>query len=35
MYEGALPVTRAESFQVPAVFPDLGPEATKRFFEFF
>jgi hypothetical protein len=25
----------AEGFQVPALVADLGPEATKRFFEFF
>jgi site-specific recombinase XerD len=26
---------KAESFQVPAIIADVGPEATKRFFEFF
>jgi hypothetical protein len=35
MSEGALTVHRAESFQVPAIVADVGPEATKRFFEFF
>lgn len=27
--------SQAESFQVPAIIADVGPEATKRFFEFF
>jgi integrase/recombinase XerD len=35
MSEGALTLHRAESFQVPAIVVDVGPEATKRFFEFF
>jgi hypothetical protein len=26
---------KAESFQVPAIIADVGPEATKQFFEFF
>ncbi len=28
-------VAKAESFQVPAIVAEVGPEATKRFFEFF
>jgi site-specific recombinase XerD len=35
MSEVALTIKRAESFQVPAIIADVGPEATKRFFEFF
>ena len=35
MSEAALSLTRAESFQVPAIVAEVGPEATKRFFEFF
>ena len=35
MPERALTLARAESFQVPALIADVGPEATKRFFEFF
>src|SRR5215469_13733836 len=31
----ALTLARAESFHVPALVADVGPEATKRFFEFF
>ena len=33
--EGALTVAKSEAFQVPALIADVGPEATKRFFEFF
>jgi hypothetical protein len=32
--ERPLVLHRAESFQVPAIIADLGPEATKRFFDF-
>src|SRR5258708_4685365 len=35
MPDRALTLARAESFQVPALFADVGPEATNRFFEFF
>jgi hypothetical protein len=35
MSDRALTLARAESFQVPALVADVGPEATKRFFEFF
>src|ERR1700756_699675 len=35
MSERALVLQKAESFQVPAIIADVGPEATKRFFEFF
>ena len=35
MTETALGLVKAESFQVPAIIADVGPEATKRFFEFF
>jgi site-specific recombinase XerD len=35
MTEAALILRKAESFQVPALVADVGPEATKRFFEFF
>jgi site-specific recombinase XerD len=35
MSEAALTVARAESFQVPAIVAEVGPEATKKFFEFF
>src|ERR1700736_6738474 len=31
----ALTVARAGSFQVPAIAAEVGPEAAKRFFEFF
>jgi len=31
----ALTVAKAESFQVPAIVAEVGPEAAKRFFEFF
>src|SRR5580704_4032205 len=31
----SLVLQKAESFQVPAIIADVGPEATKRFFEFF
>ena len=36
-FSSNLPLTlaKAESFQVPALIADVGPEATKRFFEFF
>jgi hypothetical protein len=35
MTETALGLTKAGSFQVPALIADIGPEATKRYFEFF
>src|SRR6266481_2288230 len=35
MSDRALTLARAESLQVPALVADVGPEATKRFFEFF
>src|ERR1700756_2415924 len=35
MSEAALTVAKSESFQVPALIADIGPEATKRYFEFF
>ncbi len=35
MSEAALTVTKADSFQVPAIVAEVGPEAAKRFFEFF
>ena len=35
MSEAALTLTKAETFQVPAIVAEVGPEATKRFFEFF
>ena len=35
MTETALGLVKAESFQVPALIADIGPEATKRYFEFF
>ena len=35
MSEPALTLARADSFQVPALIADFGPEAAKRFFEFF
>ena len=35
MSESALTVAKAESFQVPAIVAEVGPEATKKFFEFF
>src|SRR5258706_7425577 len=35
MSEAALTVAKAESFQVPAIVAEVGPEATKKFFEFF
>jgi hypothetical protein len=35
MTENALGLVKAESFQVPAFIADIGPEATKRYFEFF
>jgi integrase/recombinase XerD len=35
MPERALVLHKAEPFQVPAIIADVGPEATKRFFEFF
>src|ERR1700730_18150462 len=34
MSDRALTLARADSFQVPAIVADVGPEATKRFFEF-
>src|SRR6516162_5827831 len=30
-----LAIRSSESFQVPVIVADVGPEATKRFFEFF
>src|SRR6202790_3674715 len=35
MTESALGVVKAESFQVPTLITNIGPEATKRYFEFF
>jgi site-specific recombinase XerD len=35
MSERALILQKAEPFQVPALISDVGPEATKRYFEFF
>ena len=35
MSERTLVLHKAESFQVPAIIAEVGPEATKRFFEFF
>jgi hypothetical protein len=35
MSERALVLHKAEPFQVPSIIADVGPEATKRFFEFF
>src|ERR1700722_5904281 len=35
MPERALVLHKAKPFQVPAIIADVGPEATKRFFEFF
>jgi len=35
MLEHALVLHKVESFQVPATIAAVGPEATKRFFEFF
>jgi hypothetical protein len=35
MTETALDLVKAGSFQVPALIADIGPEATKRYFEFF
>ena len=35
MSERALVLHKAEPFQVPAIIADVGPEAAKRFFEFF
>src|SRR5258707_525671 len=35
MTEIALSLAKAGSFQVPALIADVGPEAAKRFFEFF
>ena len=35
MSERKLVLHKAESFQVPAIIAEVGPEATKRFFEFF
>src|SRR5258708_17855070 len=34
MSEAALTVAKAESFEVPAIVAEVGPEATKRFFDF-
>jgi hypothetical protein len=33
--QSALVLYKAESFKVPAIIAEVGPEATKRFFEFF
>ena len=35
MPDRALTLARAESFQVRPLVADVGPEGTKRFFEFF
>src|SRR3984885_11383598 len=35
MTETALGLVKAGAFQVPALIADIGPEATKRYFEFF
>jgi hypothetical protein len=35
MTETALGFVKTGSFQVPALIADIGPEATKRYFEFF
>jgi site-specific recombinase XerD len=35
MTETALGLVKVGSFQVPALIADIGPEATKRYFEFF
>ena len=35
MTETALGLVKTGSFQVPALIADIGPEATKRYFEFF
>ena len=35
MTETALGLVKAESFQDPTLIADIGPEATKRYFEFF
>lgn len=35
MSERALVLHKAETFQVPALIAEVGPEAAKRFFEFF
>ena len=35
MSEPALVLHKTEPFQVPAIIANVGPEATKRFFEFF
>src|SRR5580692_9148868 len=35
MSEHALILHKAEPSQAPAIIADVGPEATKRFFEFF
>jgi hypothetical protein len=35
MSNRALTLARSDSLQVPAIVADVGPEATKRFFEFF
>src|SRR4030088_3596240 len=35
MSDRALTLARADSFHVPAIVADVGPEAAKRFFEFF
>jgi integrase/recombinase XerD len=35
MSERTLALHKAESIQVPAIIANVGPEATKRFFEFF
>ena len=35
MSERTLVPSQSRSFQVPAIIAEVGPEATKRFFEFF
>jgi hypothetical protein len=35
MTESASGLVKTETFQVPALIADIGPEATKRYFEFF
>jgi site-specific recombinase XerD len=35
MTETALGLVKAESFKVPALIADIGPEANKPYFEFF
>src|ERR1700730_14689662 len=35
MAEAVLTVARSKPFQVPAIVAEVGPDASKRFFEFF